>query len=393
MKRNQSLSALMLILTFVGILNIHLTPSIAKLETTPIHKAVSMETLGHALQTLVTMPEGPPGAVAVVQQGEKLMVITRGVSNLISGRKILAQDHMRIASTAKAFSGAAALSLVDLGILSLDDRISTLLPDLPDAWGEVTLREALNHTSGLPDFTKNNDFVAAFISDPHKVVSPRQLLSYIKNEDLRFPPGSKYEYSNTDNIVVGLMCEAASKMSYEQVLQIYVFDRLGLKKTSLPKGFLMPSSYIRGYEFIPNEPIEDVSTIASGAWSWASGGIVSTPHDMNQFIRGYVGGRLFNQDVQRQQFQFIPGGKSDPPGPGQNSAGLALFQYKTRCGTVFGHTGNIFGYTQFIAATPDSSASVVVSINRQLTPEMNLTVFQALENAEEIAVCQALGQN
>src|SRR5262245_4769787 len=90
MKHKQFFSALMVILTCIGILNIDLAPSIAKLQTVPINKkSVSMETLGHALQTLVTLPEGPPGAVAVVQHGEKVMVVTRGVSNLISGRKIL----------------------------------------------------------------------------------------------------------------------------------------------------------------------------------------------------------------------------------------------------------------------------------------------------------------
>ena len=321
MKHNPVFSPFLFILICAGILSFNLGSS-------TIDKVVPEETLGHALQKLVTMPGGPPGAVAVVQRGEKVMFITRGVSNLISGRKILIQDHMRIASTAKAFSGAAALSLVDQGILSLDDRISTLLPDLPTAWGAVTLAQALNHTSGLPDFTKNQKFLETLFSDLHAIVPPRRLLRFIENEDLLFQPGSQYKYSNTDNIVVGLMCEAASHISYEQVLQLYVFDRLNIKKTSLPAGFLMPNSYIRGYNITPGEPPEDWSTLASGAWSWASGGIVSTPHDMNQFIRGYVGGKLFSPSIQMEQFQFIPGAGSEPPGPGKNSAGLAVFRYK-----------------------------------------------------------------
>lgn len=379
-------SVFMAILICAGILSFNLGSS-----TTD--KVAPEETLGQALQRLVTMPGGPPGAVAVVQRGNRVMFITRGVANLISGRKILAQDHMRIASTAKAFSGAAALSLVDQGILSLDDRISTLLPDLPTAWGAVTLAQALHHTSGLPDFTKNQKFLETLFSNLHAEVPPRRLLRFIENEDLLFLPGTKYNYSNTDNIVVGLMCEAASQMSYEQVLQIYVLDRLNIKKTTLPAGFEMPTSYIRGYNIVPGEPPEDFSTFASGAWSWASGGIVSTPHDMNQFIRGYIGGALFSRSLQMEQFQFIPGAGSEPPGPGKNSAGLAVFRYKTRCGTVFGHTGNIPGYTQFIAATPDLSASVVVSMNEQATHTMRVPVFEVFRNAQELAVCLALGEN
>jgi D-alanyl-D-alanine carboxypeptidase len=284
MNQKPLLLLFMSLLICAGILSFNLGSSTIAAQEIAVNKTVVA--LGRTLQRLVTTPGGPPGAIAVVQQGEEQIVVTRGVSNLISGKQISVQDHMRIASTAKAYSGAAALSLVDQGILSLDDRISTLLPDLPNAWGQVTLEQLLNHTSGLPDFTKNNQFRNTFIAAPHKEVSPRQLLKFIQNEGLKFPPGSRYEYSNTDNIVVGLMCEAASRISYEEVLQLYVFDRLGLSKTSLPPGFLMPGSYIRGYEVAPNEPTEDVSTIASASWAWASGGIVSTPHDMNQFIRG-----------------------------------------------------------------------------------------------------------
>src|SRR4029453_13313434 len=94
------------LLICAGILSFDLGSSPIAAREIASNKIVTLkESLGQALQSLVTMPQGPPGAVAVVQHGEKLLVISRGVSNLISGRKILVQDHMRIASTAKAFSG------------------------------------------------------------------------------------------------------------------------------------------------------------------------------------------------------------------------------------------------------------------------------------------------
>ena len=88
----------------------------------------------------------------------------------------------------------------------------------------------------------------------------------------------------------------------------------------------------------------------------------------------------------------IEGGSSEPPGPGHNSAGLALFRYETKCGTVRGHTGNTPGYTQFMAASADGRRSVVVSINEQLfPPEVGVpAAFDALRRAEERAVCAAL---
>ncbi len=166
--------------------------------------------LDRALEDLVAMPGGPPGVIAVVQRGQRREIHTFGVANLESGRRMRIDDRMRLASTAKAFSGAVALSLVSQGALSLDDTIGERLPDLPDAWSQVTLRQLLNHTSGLPDYTDDPDFVAAVVASFTQAPPPVELLSYVEDEPLRFAPGSEYRYSNSDNIVVGLMIEAAT---------------------------------------------------------------------------------------------------------------------------------------------------------------------------------------
>ena len=107
------------------------------------------------LEQLVHAPGGPPGAIAVLRRDGRADVVRAGVADLATGRRPGPDDHMRIASTAKAFSGAVALSLVDRGALRLDDTLGERLPHLPGAWGTVTLRQLLNHTSGLPDFTED----------------------------------------------------------------------------------------------------------------------------------------------------------------------------------------------------------------------------------------------
>ena len=125
--------------------------------------------------------------------------------------------------------------------------------------------------------------------------------------------------------------------------------------------------------------------------AWASGGIVSTPPNHNDFIRGYVGDDLFDRRSRAQQRRLVEGGHSELPDPGKNSAGLAVFRYETKCGTVWGHTGNIPGYTQFMAATLDSSRSVIVFVNEQLTTQAGAPgVFPALRAAQRCAVRAAL---
>jgi D-alanyl-D-alanine carboxypeptidase len=348
--------------------------------------------LDGALRSLVARHGGPPGVIAIVQRGQHREVHSFGVRNIKSGQPMRANDRMRIASAAKAFSGAVALSLVSKGKLSLDDTIGKRLPGLPEAWSKVTLRQLLNHTSGIPDFSQDPGFRDAALASLKKAPPPEKLLTYVYDEKLLFEPGSRYHYSNSDNVAVALMVEAATGKTYEEQLREQVYGPLGLRKTTLPSGPNLRTPYIHGYDNDPRErPPEDVSKQIAAGWAWASGGIVSTPSDLNTFIRGYVGGELFDRQVQAQQRRVIEGGSSEPPGPGENSAGLGVFRYETKCGTVWGHTGNTPGYTQFMAASPNGRRSVTVSINSQLTPtDGERGAFKALRRAEERAVCAAL---
>ena len=351
-------------------------------------------TLHDALGRLVQMRGGPPGVAVVVQRGHRLTYRTVGEREVRGHRRWRRDDHMRIASVSKAFSGAVALSLVDRGRLRLGDTIGELLPGLPHAWRAVTLREALHHTSGLPDYTGTEGFRQSLTKHPHRRLTPRAVIDFVKKEKLEFTPGSQYSYSNTDNVVVAMMARAAAHhRSYRRLLRSRVFGPLHLRRTSLPKGFRLPRPFVHGYIVDQPHPPEDVSTRYSASGAWASGGIQSTPGNLNRFIRAYVGRRLFGRATQRQQLRFVKG-SSDPPGPGQNSAGLAIFSYRTRCGTVYGHTGSFPGYTQFAAATLSGRRSITVSANEQLGPESSepheRAAFKALRAVETRAVCAAL---
>lgn len=338
------------------------------------------------------MRGGPPGAIAIVQRPGSTRVYRAGVSDVSSGARMGVTRYMRLASVSKAFSGAVALALVDRHVLSLSDTVAKWLPWLPRSWGAVTLSEALQHTSGLPDFTKSERFGDYLKAHLHATPSPRFLLRFVARERPKFTPGTRYRYSNTDNFVVALMAAAASRRNYNALLSSKVYSPLHLRHTKLPTGPRLPARHMRGYDLDPPTPPEDVTTLVSAAYSWASGGMISTPSDLSRFVRGYVGARLFSRAVQARQLRFVRG-SSGPPGPGQNSAGLAIFRYRTRCGTVYGHTGNTFGYTQFMAATLDGKRSVVVSVNAQINDQSRqpmLAAFRFLRKLEGDAVCWSL---
>jgi D-alanyl-D-alanine carboxypeptidase len=342
------------------------------------------------LDGLVTSPAGPPGAIATLYRGGKLTTLSAGRSDNRKRAKPRATEHMRIASVAKAFSGAVALHLVREGKLSLSDTIATVLPELPRAWGEVTLEELLHHTSGVPDYTKSDGFIKQAETDPRGYVSPQKIISWVAKDPLVFKPDSKYEYSNTDNIVVGLMVEAVTKKSYADNLQQIVFGPSKLTQTSLPVKIKIPSPFIHGYlPATETESEEDVSEFLSPSGAWASGGIVSTPENLNAFIRADLGLKYFDRAQQKAQMNWWAGGESSPPGPGKNSAGLALFRYQTKCGTVYGHTGNFPGYTQFAAATADGSGAVTTTLN---IPAPTGKLLAQLRRVQTEAVCDLLGK-
>jgi D-alanyl-D-alanine carboxypeptidase len=352
----------------------------------------SGEALDAALATFVAAKGGPPGIAVVVQTGATPELHTAGVADVGTRAPITVDDNMRLASVAKAFSGAAALALYADGTFSMTEAetIGGRLPDLPEAWADITLPQLLQHTSGLPDFSQSEEFREALQAAPTVAPPPEELVQFVADEPLEFTPGARYHYSNTDNIIVGLMVEAATGQPYADVLTTAVYEPLGLTDTSLPMEMGLPAPTMRGYALLPSGETEDATEVFNPYWSWASGGVASTPADANRFIRGYASGKETSPLAALAQFRFRTG-SSEPPGPGKQSVGLGIFRYRTSCGTVYGHTGNTAGYTQFVAATRDGQRSVTVSVNAQITPKSDPTRFKDLRAIFGLGVCAALG--
>ena len=345
--------------------------------------------LQQALNRLVLMPSGPPAVIVIVRRPGFRAVYRAGTASLADPLPPSGGDHVRLASVSKAFSGAVALSLVAQGKLALGDTIGQVLPRFPAAWRAVTLADLLWHRSGLPDYSASPALLRRVLRAPRRPIAPMALLRYVWNQPLRFRPGTRYRYDNSDNVVAAMMARAVTHRGYRFLLRTLVFGPAGLRQSSLPSGFAMPRPYLHGYLLAAGQPAADVSEALTASIAWASGGIVATPDDLSRFVRDYLAGRFFPRRIQAAQFHFVSG-QSEPPGPGLNSAGLAIFRYQTRCGTVYGHTGNFLGYTQFAAASRSGADSVTVTATEQLSPRVHPAVFAALRAAESLAVCAAV---
>jgi D-alanyl-D-alanine carboxypeptidase len=345
--------------------------------------------LQRVLKGIVASAQGPPGISVLIDRGTRTRFFSAGVADLSNRRSPQPTEHVRIASVAKGFNAFIAVKLAERGkSLSLRETLGTSIPGVLPSAEQVTLRQLLQHTSGLPEYIEAPAFVEAFLADPAAYLSPTQLTAFVRDEPLEFTPGSRYHYSDTDNIAAALIEEAATGRTYTSLLRSEVFRPFGMQDSSLPLTVKMPRPFMHGYEIEKGKKPEDVSELVNPAGAWASGGIVSTLADLSRFIPAYVPTIL---RASRGLPQAFRPGSSSPPGPGKNFAGIGIFRYRTACGDIYGHTGSFPGYRLFVAGSAGGGRSVVFVINSQIVPGSGSPrVLKAIRRAQARAVCLAL---
>lgn len=343
--------------------------------------------LQKALNHIVASNVGPPGISVLIDRGKHTEFLQAGTADDDSYRPPTPFEAFRIASVSKGFNAYLATTLTGRG-LSFETTLGESIPDVLPAGEAVTLHQLLQHTSGLADYIRAPAFVEQLLADPAHYFSPAQLIAFVRQEPLEFTPGSRYHYSDTDNIAAALLEERLSGLAYEELLEKRVFEPLGMSHSSLPRTVRMPRPFMHGYEVEAEKRPEDVSELINPAGAWASGGIVSTPLDMARFARSYVPKML--RAVRGVGGAFRPGASS-PPGPGRNFAGLGIFRYRSGCGTVYGHTGSFPGYRILVAASANGRRSVVFVANAQIVPgQGSQRVAAEITQAQARAVCRAL---
>ena len=342
--------------------------------------------LQRQLEAIVKSNGGPPAIATLISRGKHKEFLAAGTAG--GDLRPKPNLHFRIASVSKAFNSYAALELAGSG-LSLNTTLGESIPGVLPAAEAVTLRQLLQHTSGLPEYIQAKAFGEQLNADPTRYFSPTELTAFVRDEPLDFTPDSKYHYSDTDNIAAGLMEEKASGVPYEKLLGQRVFKPLGMRESSLPRTEKLPRPFLHGYDVEPGEKTEDVSELLSASGAWASGGIVSTPLDLSRFLPSYVPTVL--GAARKAGVAFRPG-SSSPPGPGKNSASIGIFRYQTGCGTVYGHTGSFPGYRVFIAGTANGKRSVIFVASAQIIPggQGSQPVAKAITQVQAQAVCRAL---
>jgi D-alanyl-D-alanine carboxypeptidase len=173
-----------------------------------------------------------PGlSLAVLRDGRVIKEQGYGLASVELGVPATAATVYQLASTTKVFTGAAVMLLAQEGRLSLEDPVTKLLPELPAAWSAVTVRHCVTHTSGLPD--------AALSDETDEVIAPTRAEALVKLAALPFVsrPGEKWEYNQTGFMLLGMIIERLSGVTFEEFLARRFFRPLGMRRTSFGDSF------------------------------------------------------------------------------------------------------------------------------------------------------------
>jgi D-alanyl-D-alanine carboxypeptidase len=348
------------------------TAALATAPAAPAKPPTRADKLEQALGRLTRA--GAPGAVVLVRRGSRTQRLARGYANRATHTRLHVGDRFRIGSVTKTFTATVILQLVGEGKLGLDDTVERWLPGLVPGGERITVRQLLNHTSGLFNNTEDPAFLDSLIRDRLRQWSPRELVAVAVAHPPAFAPGERWGYSNTGYVVLGLIAEAADGRPLAAQLESRIFAPLALRDTSFETRSRIAGPHAHGYFGLPRP--RDVSVFnPSGAW--AAGAIVSTAADVARFYRALLGGRLLRPEQLRAMTTTVP----IVPGAGY---GLGIARTRTACGTAWVHNGDFPGYLTSAQTSADGRRQAVVLVNTDtLTPRAQ----RALDRLTTAAYC------
>jgi D-alanyl-D-alanine carboxypeptidase len=231
------------------------------------------------------------------------------------------------------------MQLVDQHRLRLNDSMARYLPGAVPEGAKITIRDLLQHESGLANFTDYASWIAK--ADSSRSLRPIDTLRFAASKPLLFPPGTQWSYSNTNYIALGLIVEKVTGGSFRTDLTRRILRPLNLTATELPTTRTLPDLHDAGY---------------NPQLAWSAGAIVSNAQDLARFFSALLSGRVVSKAAVARMEQTVPANtvfglwKAD---------GLGIFSSHLRCGRFWGHDGGILDYSTIVEASPGHRVAVV----------------------------------
>jgi D-alanyl-D-alanine carboxypeptidase len=330
--------------------------AVASLCTSPLHAAPPKggEIADYARQLLVdSYPANGPGAAVIVARGQQVLFRgARGESNLAPAKALSAGDLFEIGSITKQFTAAGVLKLVQAGKLSLDDPLSKYVKDYPGG-DNITIRELLNHTSGIKDYTQMSGWADTPLQ---RELTTAQLIETFKNEKTDFAPGTDWRYDSSGYVLLGAVIESVTGMPWHAYLRQALFQPLGLKHTGYGDDPAFVGQRVHGYvlsdgKIVPSKPISLSQASAAGA-------LVSNVDDLLKWTWALHAGRVIPHALYEQM--ITPTGKAVA-----GHYGFGIDHDVLRGTDMLQHGGSIFGTNSSLLYLPQYKLTVAVLNNQE----------------------------
>ena len=307
---------------------------------------------------------GFPAALAAVTKADGSTVgVAVGKGNLETGEAPPLDGEVRIGSNTKTFVAVVIMQLVQEGKISLDEPIETYLPGLLHGEGidgaKITVRQLLQHTSGLPEYTDTVPGETDIFQIRDNYYSTRDLLDVALSKPAAFEPGSQFRYTNTNYIVLTLLAEKVTHRPLAEQITQRIIEPLGLSHTYYPGPGEEDFRGTHPHGYHRNTPTEDWKDITrmDPSWGGGAGAMISTPSELTTFIQATFDGTLLSPDSITEMQKTVD---TDHPELGMNGYGLGIFSLPLSCGgEAWGHTGGLFGYTSQSMIGPDGTAVAI----------------------------------
>ncbi|SNY61010.1 serine hydrolase domain-containing protein [Paractinoplanes atraurantiacus] len=289
---------------------------------------------------------GAVGALAELRDVNGTSRASSGVAELGTARPVDPRGFFRIGSVTKVFTATVVLQLVSEGRIALDGPV--------DGYAPITVRQLLNHTSGLRNYTKDLT-TEGILRDRRRRWTPQEIVARAGRSGREFAPGTSRAYNNTGYVLLGMLIEGATGQPYGKEIEARILRPLGLSRTLVrDDSEVMPSPHARAYLPVGGKPVDITDYNPSTAGP--AGGLISTAADVNTFFRALLTGDLLGPGEHREPLTTLPTGTPGVEG------GLGITRY-TRPGgeTLWGKEGGFFGYRTWSFHREDCAWQLTVS--------------------------------
>lgn len=321
--------------------------------------------------------------LGVCQADGKCFGLAVGASDLQTKKPMNPHDLMLAGSVGKTFAAAVAMQLVSEKKINLDDKIEKYLgrerwfARLPNA-KEITVRQLMNHTSGLVRYEFKEQFTKDLTANPDKVWKPAELLAYLFDEKAPFEAGKSWDYSDTNYIVLGMIIEKVTGRKFYDEAEKRILKPLKFKKT-FPQDRRELKGLIQGYAGANNpfggtdEMIKDGKFNINPQFEWTGGGMVSNAEDLARWAKLMYEGKAFDASLLPQMLDGVPAKL------GRDAKyGLGVIIRPTNAGLTYGHSGFFPGYMTDMMYFPAEKISVAVQVNSSVPQNLGKPLSRVL---------------